>query len=51
MSARAPVVFVMIDGLRPDAIDAAGCTTLQALRGLSHVGDVDHGPDCAGKYP
>lgn len=35
MSARAPVVFVMIDGLRPDAIDAAGCTTLQALRGLS----------------
>jgi len=25
----------MIDGLRPDAIDAAGCTTLQALRALS----------------
>ena len=25
-------VFVMIDGLRPDAIDAAGCKTLLALQ-------------------
>ena len=31
MNDYAPVVFVMIDGLRPDAIAAAGCTHLQAL--------------------
>jgi predicted AlkP superfamily pyrophosphatase or phosphodiesterase len=31
MSDYAPVIFVMIDGLRPDAIAAAGCSHLQAL--------------------
>lgn len=37
MNSHAPVVFVMIDGLRPDAIAAANCTNLQALceRGAS----------------
>ncbi|MBK8051604.1 MAG: alkaline phosphatase family protein [Anaerolineales bacterium] len=27
-----PVIFVMIDGLRPDAITTANCPTLQSLR-------------------
>jgi predicted AlkP superfamily pyrophosphatase or phosphodiesterase len=32
MAPYSPVVFVMIDGLRPDAITAADCPTLQDLR-------------------
>jgi hypothetical protein len=28
-------ILMMIDGMRPDAIDAAGCSNLQALRGRS----------------
>jgi predicted AlkP superfamily pyrophosphatase or phosphodiesterase len=32
MEAYAPVVFVMIDGLRPDAITAAACPTLQGMQ-------------------
>ncbi len=35
MTNNAPVIFVMIDGLRPDAIALADCTTLQALRNRS----------------
>lgn len=31
MAEYAPVIFVMIDGLRPDAIAPAGCTHLQTL--------------------
>lgn len=33
MEPYSPVIFVMIDGLRPDAIDTADCPTLQAMRG------------------
>lgn len=32
MEPYSPVIFVMIDGLRPDAIDVADCPTLRDLR-------------------
>lgn len=32
MENDAPTIFVMIDGLRPDAIETAQCSTLRALR-------------------
>lgn len=32
MSEKSPVILIMIDGLRPDAIDAANCPNLQAFR-------------------
>lgn len=35
MSAQSPVLLIMIDGMRPDAIDAASCPNLQAFRNRS----------------
>jgi hypothetical protein len=41
----------MSDSVRDATQGVAKHLPAQALGGLPHVGDVDHGPDCAGKYP